>query len=97
MNSSALLGKRLGHAIDRVFNKGILLTGTLRGQGVCVQVAEKAMQWAPYSYSDKVVKRNDPNKKRRWLIPLILAAQVAFKVRCSRCSHHVQCLSPACC
>ena len=54
------------------------------------------MQWTPYSYSDKVVKRSDPNKKRRWLIPLILAAQIAFKVRCSRCSHHILCLSPAC-
>ena len=45
-----------------------------------VQVAEKAMQWSPYTYSPEEVKRNDPNKKRRWLIPLVLAAQIAFKV-----------------
>ena len=45
-----------------------------------VQVADKAMQWQPYTYSPNEVKRNDPNKKRRWLIPLVLAAQIAFKV-----------------
>lgn len=45
-----------------------------------VQVADKAMQWSPYTYSPEEVKRNDPNKKRRWLIPLVLAAQIAFKV-----------------
>lgn len=45
-----------------------------------VQVADKAMQWSPYIYSPEEVKRNDPNKKRRWLIPLVLAAQIAFKV-----------------
>ena len=38
------------------------------------------MQWSPYKYSSEEVKRNDPNKKRRWLIPLVLAAQIAFKV-----------------
>ncbi|CAL5223679.1 g6230 [Coccomyxa viridis] len=44
------------------------------------EVADKAMQWSPYTYSPEEVKRNDPNKKRRWLIPLVLAAQIAFKV-----------------
>ena len=38
------------------------------------------MQWLPYTYDAKVVQRSDPNKKRRWLIPLVLAAQIAFKV-----------------
>ena len=56
-------------------------------------MADKALQWTPYSYSDKIVKRNDPNKKRRWLIPVVLAAQIAFKVRCSRCTNHVSSLS----
>ena len=46
-----------------------------------MQVADMAMQWSPYTFDAKVVKRNDPNKKRRWLIPLVLAAQIAFKVR----------------
>lgn len=45
-----------------------------------VQVADKAMQWSPYTYDAKLVKRSDPNKKRRWLIPLVLVAQIAFKV-----------------
>ena len=45
-----------------------------------MQVADKAMQWQPYRYSPEEVKRNDPNKKRRWLIPLVLAAQIALKV-----------------
>ena len=51
-----------------------------------VQVADKAMQWSPYTYSPAEVKRNDPNKKRRWLIPLVLAAQIAFKV--GQCPEH---------
>lgn len=38
------------------------------------------MQWSPYTHDANVVKRSDPNKKRRWLIPLVLAAQIAFKV-----------------
>ena len=50
----------------------------MSGHGV--QVADKAMQWPPYTYSPEEVKRSDPNKKRRWLIPLVLAAQIAFKV-----------------
>ena len=45
-----------------------------------VQVVDRAMQWSPYTYDAKVVQRSDPNKKRRWLIPLVLAAQIAFKV-----------------
>ncbi len=44
------------------------------------QVVDRAMQWSPYAYDANVVKRSDPNKKRRWLIPLVLAAQIAFKV-----------------
>ena len=61
-----------------------------------VQVADKAMQWTPYSYSDKVVKRNDPNKKRRWLIPVVLAAQIAFKVR-SKAEATIRCHSSQLC
>jgi hypothetical protein len=38
------------------------------------------MQWKPYKYSAKVVRRHDPNKRRRWLIPLVLLAQIAFKI-----------------
>lgn len=38
------------------------------------------MEWQPYRYSPGVVRRHDPNKKRRWLIPLVLLAQIAFKV-----------------
>lgn len=29
-----------------------------------------------FRYDAKAVKRADPNKRRRWLIPVILAAQV---------------------
>ncbi|CAL8463424.1 g2958 [Coccomyxa elongata] len=44
------------------------------------QVTQKSMEWTPYRYDPSVVRRNDPNKKRRWLIPLVLLAQIAFKV-----------------
>ena len=45
-----------------------------------MQVVDRAMQWSPYTHDAKLVQRSDPNKKRRWLIPLVLAAQIAFKV-----------------
>ncbi len=45
-----------------------------------MQVTQKSLEWAPYRYDPAVVRRNDPNKKRRWLIPLVLLAQIAFKV-----------------
>jgi hypothetical protein len=44
-------------------------------------VTEKALQRQPYRYDPATIKRADPNKRRRWLIPLVLAAQIAFKVR----------------
>ncbi|KAK9917929.1 hypothetical protein WJX75_009711 [Coccomyxa subellipsoidea] len=44
------------------------------------KVTQKSLEWAPYRYDAAVVRRNDPNKKRRWLIPLVLLAQIAFKV-----------------
>ena len=47
---------------------------------VAAQVTQKSLEWAPYRYDAAVVRRNDPNKKRRWLIPLVLLAQIAFKV-----------------
>jgi hypothetical protein len=46
-----------------------------------MQVTERASAGAPYRYSADVIKRADPNKRRRWLIPLVLLAQIAFKVR----------------
>ena len=44
-------------------------------------MTEKALQRQPYRYDPATIKRADPNKRRRWLIPLVLAAQIAFKVR----------------
>ncbi len=43
-------------------------------------MTQKSVEWTPYRYDPTVVRRNDPNKKRRWLIPLVLLAQIAFKV-----------------
>ena len=41
-----------------------------------------ALSEEPYVYDEEVVaKKSNPNKKMRWLIPVVLAAQVAFKVR----------------
>ena len=47
---------------------------------VAAQVTQKSLEWSPYRYDAAVVRRNDPNKKRRWLIPLVLLAQITFKV-----------------
>ena len=45
------------------------------------QVTNVAMTEEPYTYEEAAVaKKYNPNKKLRWLIPVALAAQVAFKV-----------------
>lgn len=41
-------------------------------------VADKG--YGAFKFDPKVARRRDPNRRRRWLIPLILAAQVALKV-----------------
>ena len=46
---------------------------------VARQLAAAAERGA-FRYDAKAVKRADPNKRRRWLIPVILAAQV--RLRC---------------
>ena len=62
-----------------------------------VQVTEKASSWAPYRYDPDVIKRADPNKRRRWLIPLVLLAQIAFKARhCPLLSEEQLCSETLC-
>ena len=42
-----------------------------------LQVAEVALNTEPYSYDPKAAERaSNPNRRRKWLIPLVLAAQV---------------------
>ena len=56
----------------------------VRVRATCVQVTEKALQRQPFRYDAATIRRADPNKRRRWLIPLVLAAQIAFKVSIAR-------------
>lgn len=45
------------------------------------QVCEVVTKGTPaFVYDSKAQKKWNPNKKRRWLIPVIFAAQVAFKI-----------------
>ena len=41
------------------------------------QLAEVALNLEPFSYDSKAAaKASNPNRRRKWLIPLVLAAQV---------------------
>lgn len=45
------------------------------------KVAEVALNVEPYSYNPEAAsKAANPNRRRKWLIPLVLAAQVALKL-----------------
>lgn len=45
------------------------------------QVTNIALTEEPYTFDEQAISRKyNPNKKLRWLIPVVLAAQVAFKV-----------------
>ena len=46
-----------------------------------VQIADMAVSGAPYMYSKKQAARATPNKRKRWLIPVLLAGQILLKVR----------------
>jgi len=59
---------------------GILCLAHLTGwllQQVCDMVTGET---GVYMYDRSLQKPRNPNKKRRWLIPIIFAAQIAFKV-----------------
>ena len=48
-----------------------------------MQLAEVALNLDPFSYDPKAAaKASNPNRRRKWLIPLVLAAQVST-FRCS--------------
>lgn len=45
------------------------------------QVTNVALTEEAYTYDEqRIFKKYNPNKKLRWLIPVVFAAQVAFKV-----------------
>lgn len=47
---------------------------------VLEKVVEVALNNAPYEYSaDEAQKASNPNRRRKWLIPLVLAAQIGAK------------------
>lgn len=49
------------------------------------KVVDTALNVAPYEYRPAAAKKAaDPNRRRKWLIPLILAAQVAAKLLLDR-------------
>lgn len=60
-----------------------------RSEGILccyLQVTNVALSEEPYVYDEAIVaKKLNPNKKLQWLIPVVFAAQVAFKV-CVTCS-----------
>ena len=52
-----------------------------------MQIADMAVSGNPYMYSKKQAARATPNKRKRWLIPVLLAGQILLKVRL----HHSKC------
>ena len=46
----------------------------------CLQIVGVAQSATPFVYDPKTAKKRSPNRRRRWLIPLLIIAQVAFKV-----------------
>ena len=48
-----------------------------------MQIVNVAQSVTSFKYDASTAKKQNPNRKRRWLIPLLILAQVAFKV----CSH----------
>ena len=47
---------------------------------VLEKVVEVALNHLPYEYNEEVAKKkSNPNSRRKWLIPLVLAAQVGIK------------------
>ena len=46
-----------------------------------VQIADMAVSGTPYLYSKKQAALATPNKRKRWLIPVLLAGQILLKVR----------------
>ncbi len=67
------------------------LCGAANPKPLAPQVGAVA-QRGGFRYDAKALRRADPNKRRRWLIPLVLAAQVPF---CFPPSWPPKC-SPAC-
>jgi hypothetical protein len=54
-----------------------------------LQVAEVALNVEPYSYNPEAAsKAANPNRRRKWLIPLVLAAQVGGPAADLSGSHH---------
>lgn len=52
---------------------------------VIEKVVEISMEKAPFEYSaEAAAKASNPNRRRKWLIPLILAAQVGIKLLLDR-------------
>jgi hypothetical protein len=52
---------------------------------VLEKAVDIALNVAPYEYRPAVIaKAADPNRRRKWLIPLVLAAQVGFKLLMDR-------------
>ena len=46
-----------------------------------LQVTDMAASCSPYTFNQQeVARKNDPNKKLKWLVPILFAAQLAFKV-----------------
>ncbi len=53
-----------------------------------MQVTNKAASTSPYTFNpEEVARKSDPNKKLKWLVPVLFAAQIAFKV--PACSPYV--------
>eukprot|EP00889_Picochlorum_renovo_P002157 jgi/Picre1/29187/NNA_004580.t1 len=49
---------------------------------VLEKVVEVALNNAPYEYSPEAAqKASNPNRRRKWLIPLVLAAQIGAKTK----------------
>ncbi|KAK9815698.1 hypothetical protein WJX72_008234 [[Myrmecia] bisecta] len=44
------------------------------------EVVKVALETEPYRHDPSVQARSNPNRRRKWLIPFVLAAQIAFKV-----------------
>ena len=45
-----------------------------------VQIVSVAQSAPAFQYDPSISKKRNPNKRRRWLIPLFIIAQVALKV-----------------
>ena len=48
--------------------------------GMLVQIVSVAQSAPAFQYDPSISKKRNPNKRRRWLIPLFIIAQVALKV-----------------